>query len=689
MPQDRDSIFFKRKLAAIMFTDIMGYTAMMGKDAAKALEILRLNREIHTRLIDKHNGKLLKEMGDGNLVQFESAIDAVHCAVEIQQNAGQAMDAKIRIGIHLGDITTENEDVFGDGVNIASRLQSIADPGGIYFSDSIQHAIRGNSDIKSEYFGAVNLKNVDYPVNTYYLANKGFPIPSRKKKIQLSGSTRRSLFRSIYTYLLLALVLILSVVIFRWVRTERVQDIKAIAILPVENLSENTDQEWLSAGIHNALINELGKIHAFRVTSRTSSMKYLRSDKTIPEIAQELKVDGIMEASYMRTAESINIQVRLFETQPEEQLVWQQDYNREIEDILYIYNDVAKSIAQVVQISLSSEEEINLTAPRRIEPMAYEAYLRGMSHWEKGTRSDLDRAMNYFEMARDIDPTFALAHLGIANVWGAYVQHGFMSFYDAKTEREKAFNKAIQLDSTSAEIRGWIAIKNSWSDWNWEKAGLEYERSLSINPNDPFVQAYYAHYLEIIGQAEKGLPHSELAVELDPLNSLYQSIHGMFLKNNRQYDDALEVLYELIRTEPGQGIGLPALWAVYHEMGDFDKAFETARQIYDLKGNEVAIRILEEEKESGGYAQAMKGIAEMMVDGRDSRYYPPWQICTLYCRAMMKEEAIKWLELAFEEHDNNLPYISIDPLFDFLRDDARFKRILQEMNLPEIQFDKK
>jgi len=176
-----------RQLAAIMFTDIVGYTALMGKDSDKALELVHISKEIQKPLVEQHNGKWLKEMGDGAMAQFGSALDAVNCAVAIQKSARGELDAKLRIGIHLGDVQVEENDVHGDGVNVASRLESIADPGGIYISESIEKAIQGQTDVQAKYLGEVKLKNVAYGVRTYAVQGVGLPVPEVKDKKELSG----------------------------------------------------------------------------------------------------------------------------------------------------------------------------------------------------------------------------------------------------------------------------------------------------------------------------------------------------------------------------------------------------------------------------------------------------------------------------------------------------------------------
>jgi len=203
-----------RQLAAIMFTDIVGYTALMGKDSAKALELVRISKEIQKPLVEKHHGLWLKEMGDGALAKFNTALDALNCSIEIQEIARGKLDAKLRIGLHLGDITIENNDVYGDGVNVASRLESIADPGGIYISESIEKAFQGQTDVQAKYLGEVKLKNVAYGVRTYAVQGVGLPIPEVKEDKELSGHflaevQRRGVIQAGATYVVLSLLLIL------------------------------------------------------------------------------------------------------------------------------------------------------------------------------------------------------------------------------------------------------------------------------------------------------------------------------------------------------------------------------------------------------------------------------------------------------------------------------------------------
>ncbi len=670
----------QRRLAAIMFTDIVGYTALMGRDTEKGLELIRRNREIQIPLIKKHGGKWLKEMGDGTLAQFDSAIDSVLCAKEIQKITRKKLGAKLRIGIHLGDVTIENEDVFGDGVNIASRLQSIADPGGIYFSESIYEVIRARKDIRCKILGDIQLKNVDHTVKTYYLKGKGLPIPSNRKKNELIGLPPRPLLKQTWFYVIAVLAVISIALTAVWIVSTRNQAIRSIVVLPVENLSGNTDQEWFEAGIHNGLIDGLSKIQALRIPSRNTSLKYDHTDMTIPEIARDLKVKGVVTCSYHTTEDQVHIQVRLIQPFPNERQIWEQAFDRPMKNILSIFYDAANAIAQAANIPLSPDEQWLLAGSREVDPEAYEAYLRGMYSCDKGTKADLDNAMDYFQLALKIDSTYALAYSSIAYVWSLYSQHGFLPSSITQPKYEETLRKARELDNTLAE-KG-VGVSNQMYRailrGDWEDAERRFRKIIDSNPEKGRFLVFYGHFLAVLGRLTEGLTYSYRAVEVDPHNEFIQAVHAFNLKNARKYDEAYQVLQGL--SDPV--ISLPALWAVYHEKGQYTEAFNVAKEIYEIKGNNIAIEAMEAGYREGGYQLAMQRIAEKMIVSRDTAYFPSWQISTLYARAGLKNEALDWLWKAFEEHDHNIVVISIDPLFDFLREEPRFKELLRKMNLP-------
>lgn len=641
----------KRQLAAIMFTDIVGYTALMGSDETRALELLREIRGIHKSLITEYHGKLLKEMGDGFLAKFSSVLDAVLCASKIQKRA-KDLDGKIRIGIHLGDVTVENEDIFGDGVNIASRLQSIANPGSIFVSDSVYKAIKSNREIESRYLGDVQLKNVSEPVTTYVIAGDGLSLPTPTRIRELTGSNY----------------------------------ITSLAVLPFKNLSGDPDQQYFADGMQDALIGELSQISALRVISRTSTLRYRDSIKTVPDIASELGVDGILEATVFRNKNMVRINTQLIKAFPREEHLWSNSYDKEIKDVFTLYNEVVRDITSQLGATLTSFEAKNLETAQELDPKAYEAYLKGLFHWEKLAPADLETSLVYFEQTSKIDPKFAPAYSGMAGVWLGRMQMGLVPPKEAVPRIEDNIRKTLTLDVNIAEAHFWNATLSVWVDWDWVNAQNAFETTIRLNPNHSLARAYYSHLMVILGRTDDALKQIEKSIDLDPFNLLTQSLYGMVLNYARNYDKAIEVLTAILNDDHNHPLALSTLRSTYHNQGDFAKAFKIFKQSYREKGDMEAMNTLQNEYEENGYHAALEKIADLMISRSGSQYDTPWQIGTLYSRAGLNQKAIKYLNEAYAIRDSNMPYLGIDPIFDGLRDDPCFIELLDKMKLDSIAF---
>ena len=672
----------QRQLAAIMFTDIVGYTAIMGKDEQGALELLRESRTIQKHAIDKFDGKWLKEMGDGVLAQFNSAVDAVNCALEIQRNA-VALDGKIRVGIHLGDVTIENADVFGDGVNIASRIQSIADPGGIYITESIHNAIRAQASLKTRFLGEVELKNVDYPVKTYCLVEEFLPQPTPDKLKQLQNSSGEQKYRSLIIGL--PIIILATLLIFWWMKSNENAPIRSLVVLPVENLTGNPEVDFYMEGILDAINNEIGKISALRVPSTRTSLKYKESNLSISEITEELDVQGAIELSLFRVGDSVKIRVKLVGTEPDERQLWNQEFSRDMPHILSLYADVATDLARELKLPMSDEMVFQLASHKEVIPQAYEAYLMGMSYWYRLSNQDLDQALRYFELAQEIDPNYANAYLGIAMVWGARAQGGILPGKEAGPKLDSLMLMAVALDSSLAEVHYSLAINNTWWNWDWQRAGIEYEKTIKLDPNHAAVRAYYSHYLNIVGKPEEAMIQIDEALRIDPINPLFQALYGMDLNYARKFDQVIEILTNTLKTTPNELTALSALRAAYHNNKEFDKAYEIFIRSYQVRNDDEAVLALETGYEEGGYTMALTRLAEMLIARSEIQYVTPWQIGTLYTRAGNNDEAIRYLNLAYDDHDANMPYIDIDPIFDELKGDPRFQELLAKMDFPNAQ----
>ena len=642
----------EKKLAAIVFTDIVGYTSMMGADERQALAILRQSREIHLTNIKKYGGWKIKEMGDGMLAQFNNPLSATLCARDIQLDA-RSLACKIRIGIHYGLVTIENGDVFGNGVNIASRLQSVADPGGIFISTEVYKEIEKDCDILFNGLGKIRLKNVKKPIGTFAVADAGFPKTTRQRKKELIGSDK----------------------------------IESIAVLPFQNLSGDSKQQFFVDGMHDALITELSQISSLRVISRTSTLRYKNTTKAISEIGEELAVDAIVEATVLKHENSVRIQAQLIKTIQKEEHLWANSYDRELKNVLAMYNEVVKDITSQIDTKLTKAEASHLSQSTEVIPEAYEAYLKGLFEWEKLSKESLQKALSLFTESTNIDPNFAPAYNGKAGAWLARAQMGYLDINKALPHIYESMYKSIDLDDNISESHFWRASLNVWFDWNWEKGHKAYQKAIEINPNFALGRAYYSHLLAIVGNVEEALTEMEIAIQLDPFNILIQSLYGMVLNYARKYQRAKTVLLHILEENKAHPVALSTLRSVYFNLGELEQSYEIFRKSYLNKGETEVAKVLQESYETSGYQFALSKVAEFKINSADGSYNTPWQIATLYTRAGKSDKAVAYLKKAHEIRDPNMPYLGIDPIFDCLREHPDYLLILKQMKL--IEFLKK
>jgi len=673
MTDKQPHIDSEHKLSAIMFTDVSGYTALMGRDEKLALELLHTNRQIQKPLIKKCHGKWIKEMGDGTLAQFDSAYDAVKCAIEIQQTSKKELKAQLRIGLHLGEITIEDGDIFGDGVNIASRIESIADPGGIYLSEAIQKAIQNRPDIHSRYLGDVLLKNVDEPVKIYCVEGEGLTVPTKTKIKQLReglAAEELKIKRFFKHPVFIALILLLFVGLFTIQNLKSLREkrkIQSIAILPTANLTGSADQQYFVDAMHDAIIGEIAKIGNLVVKSRTSTLQFRGTKLTIPEIAKILDVDAILESSVSKTGDSVNLQAQLIQG--------------DTRHILSLYGELAKTVAKQVNIQLTPFEENRLSEKKEVDPEAYKALVMGKYHWTKLTKEDLDLAEKYYQKAIEIDSNYAEAYLALSGVGGGRRIMGLMSDEEARLRYEKYANKAFELDSGLLEPHYKFAGGTFWGEWDFKKGLKEFETAIKYTPNDPGTRAWYAQALCISpNDYNRAIIEGARAIQNDPLNDLWKGLYGQTLNYCRKYDEAEKIFKEVLDTDPYNAIALSNIKTTYHMQKKYAQAFEVWK--IDNRKDSLAVRALESGYQAGGYFEALKALAEYSIKKSSNEFVAPWRIFTLYARAGMKAESLDWMEKAYEIHDPNMPAINTDPIFDFMRDEPRFQAIIKKMNFP-------
>jgi TolB-like protein len=574
-----------------------------------------------------------------------------------------------------------HDDIFGDGVNIASRLQAITDPGGIYISEAIAEAVGRKKDIKYNYLGELELKNVSHPVKTYYLENEWLPQPPKIKILSLRTKTTRYKRISLAGGLLLITIIILG----WWYFGRYDQEIRAVAVLPVTNMTGDSTKNILLAGLHAGIRDELATIHSIRVPSRTTTNKYHNTNLSVPEIARELKVDAVIEVDLYQTGDSTRLQARLIKAFPEEVQLWGEFFEKDTRNILSIFDEIALAVAGKSEVDLTSNEESRFSSHQKIDPEAYEAYLKGMGYLYLLNRKGVDTSLEYLEKSLSIDSTYAPAWAGIALVWGIKVTQGFESHSNILPKLDHALSKAVELDSTLAEIHYVLAVTYTWNFWNWEKANMEFNKTFEIDPYHVEAMTFYSHYLNIMNRVDESPPYIEKALKLEPYNTMIQSLYGMHLNHTRQYQKAIRLLSKTLEEDPNNRTALSTLWTIYHNSGMYEEAIEAAAKLYQVREEKKAYEELSEGYKVGGYKMAMDQVAKAFTLKKDTTFFPAFQLATLYVRANNKEATLYWLEKAYEEHDVNIAYIGIDPIFDPIAGEQRFKDILKKTNLTRVE----
>ncbi len=461
------------------------------------------------------------------------------------------------------------------------------------------------------------------------------------------------------------------------------QPFRSIAILPLQNLTGDPEQAYFVDGLHEELIATFARISAFdKVIARTSVMAFRDSDTSIREIGERLGVGMVLEGSVRRSGDTVRATLQLVDASTENHL-WANSFERDLTDILALQSDVARAVVDEVSLALTPEEDARLAAARFVDPEAYDAYLKGSYHWQRMTPEDLDAAERYFELALEKDPTYAPVHEGLAMVWATRQQMGLVPPDEAGPRAKAAALRAVELDDESPKAHEALAGVMTWTDWDWAAAEPEWRRTLELDPNAASAHAFYAHFLAIMGRTDEAVRHSERALELDPFNALFHAFYGIVLCFDRRYDDAIAVADTALAMQSDNGVALSSLMLGASGSGRHAEAVEAAKAYLNLLYADPADdEALDRGWAEGGFREAMGRAATILTARFSTSYALPSDIAIFHVLAQEYDEALEWLERAFEVHDPNLPYLGM-PVFDPVRSDPRFENLLRRMNLPD------
>lgn len=633
-----------RKLAAIMFTDIVGFTSLMGEDENRALALLQKNREFQKARIGEHNGEWLKEMGDGTLSSFGSAVEAVNCARAIQIGLRDDPDLTLRIGIHVGDVVFEEGDIFGDGVNVASRIEPLAKPGGICLSGRVYDDIRNKPDVDAVLLGEKQLKNVKHPVKVYALKGEGLPVPEVESV------------------------------------AAPVDDLQSIAVLPLVNLTGSSEDEWFADGMTEALITSLARISALKVISRTSVMPYKGSVKSLPQIAAELGVKTVLEGSVLKAGTQVRITAQLIEASTDRHL-WADEYDRDLTDILALHSEVSQAIAREVNASLTPEEEAGLRETKPVHPEAYQLYLRGlqkMSLWEE---RGLNIGVDYHKRVLEIDPGYAPAWAELANCYTKLSLFGYASPQESHPRAKEAVLKALELDPNLGDAHAALGAIKMHFEWDWGSLEEHFRQSRRLIPNGINALLWENQWLIVTGRFDEGIEVAKRAAELDPLEATSHLMLGWSYFMARRYDEAVPIFKKTIALNPKFAYGHLELTWTYFQRRQLIHGALSARKALKLGNSQILLGTL-----GGGYGRvglrrkARKLLAKL-INIYQATWIDPLFVATIHLGLGDHEEAFRWLERGVEQRSPNMVHLRHNVLADPARDDPRFDAILADIGL--------
>jgi len=556
-------------LAAIMFTDIVGYTAAMAESEARGMRLRRVHRKVVKTQVRRYGGEWIEETGDETLSSFPSATNAVNCALAIQEALRDGAELTLRIGIHLGDVMKQQGRLYGDGVNLAARIRPLAEPGEICISEVVQHSVANQSNIETRSIGSHDLKNVPRPVPVFVVSGKAAaPRPGETRALRVKPAALR------WGALAAVAVALVAWGILHWGRDKIVPaDVSehSLAVLPFVNMSADPSQEYFVDGMAEELLNTLARFRGLRVAGRTSSFSFKNSDADLKTIGEKLGVDFILEGSVRMTSDQVRITTQLVEAESGFQR-WAHIYDRDLDDIFAIQTEIATAIADALRVTLSLEERVRAMTPPTENLAAYQQYLLGKQWHAKSTSGSLEKAVGHFQRAIELDPSLALAHVGLARSYIEQILVSGLSTEELLAKAQEATDRALTLDDQLGEAYTALGgIKSIGFDA--EGAEEAFERALELNPNDATAYSWYGYLLRSeLGRPDEALALHRRAIELDPRSAEAIANAGRDLSALGRSDEAVDTWKKAIEIDPQIGVSDAIADHYWYVTGELDQA---------------------------------------------------------------------------------------------------------------------
>ncbi len=681
-----------RRLAAIMFTDMVGYSALSQKNEARALELLNEHRELLRSRFAAHGGHEIEAVGDGFFVEFPSALEGARCAVDIQRalhdrNASQAPDRliQVRIGLHLGDVVAQDTRVHGDGVNIAARIEPLAEPGGICLSEDVARQIQNKIELPLLRLGKADLKNIKMAVEIYRLV-----LPWERKHLpgsqRLAFGLRRQKMRRalIGAGGLLVAGGLTGAWVWRRAQTSGLVN-NRIAVLPFVSMSASAEDEYFVDGVTEELISRLSRVKGLEVIARTSIASYKGTKKKIGEIAGELNVGTVLEGSVRKAGGKVRITAQLINASNETHL-WSEDYDRELKDIFTVQSDIAQRVADALALRLGSSATAQREAGGTSNIGAYNTYLLGRFHYNKGSPEGLHKAVEYFEEAISQDPSYAVAYAALADV------HEQLAAFDGDSanrfpKARDAALKALDLDPSVAEAHSALGVEKAFYEFDWIGARESFTRALALNPNSAVTHNWYGWYLLYLREWDQAIAELRRAVELDPVSIIMNNDLALGLEQAGRWDEAIDQSRRTDKLDPGNAWALTTLAWGHVGKGDYEKGLSLFQKLVDVAGREIwALQGLASAYAFSGDAQRALQLLDEMKERSKGKPGRAYEVQVVYWALAARDdryltEVYRWLDKAYEERSFLLVNTSAR-WYDGYQSDVRWIAFRKKLGLP-------
>jgi TolB-like protein/tetratricopeptide (TPR) repeat protein len=632
--------------------------------------------------VSQFNGQVLNYYGDGSLCIFHSATDAANCSIAIQKELKNDPRVPLRIGLHVGEVFFENEKALGDGVNVASRVQSLGQENTILVSGEFHDKIKNNSSITSVSLGHFDFKNVAKPMEVFALTNDGLFVPQRNKmegKLKKrSGGRRIIIAASLIIFLCASGFLIYSA--FLKDKAEASPGEQSIAVLPFVDMSPAKDQEYFTDGMSEELLNLLSKIQGLKVISRTSSFSFKGKNIDVRKIGENLGVANILEGSIRKSGNMIRITAQLIEVSKGTHL-WSETYDREMKDVFALQDEISKMIVDILKIKLSGKQGNQLAGSFTKNPEAYEDYLKGRYHWNTRTDEGIKKAIGYFEEAIRKDSNYATAYSGLADTYLTLYDYELLSFDESTSKAKDAARRALKINENLAEAHNSLAHIDL-HEWKWESAEKGFQKAITLDPTYILAHHWYALCLTAIGKTNEAVSQMEKARELDPLSTRINADLGMAYLSAGRYDEAISQEQKTLELNPRSAGAHWIRGMAYQQKKMFDHAIKDYQSALELSHNNPNfLAALGHVYASSGNTLAAHKILDTLFVVSKQEPVSPFFFALVYAGLNDKENGLKWLEKSYEQKSGSVRYLKMEPRLQNLRNEPRYIAMMKKIGL--------